>query len=313
MESTGVYWRPVWTVLEGGFDLLLVNARHVKHVPGRKTDVKDSEWIAQLLECGLLKGSFVPPPPIRDLRDLTRLRKFVGPRQEQTGQPGGEGSGTGQRQARLGRLGHHGQDRAGDPGRHDRCRARSASVGRAGPWHTPPQAGSARRRGARADSGPPQVPASAASRTDRRVVEADRGSRRPHREAAARVRGSYYRALYFRHKARGGPKRAIVVVQHAILVAIWHMLSHGTLHEDLGSDHFRERDRDRTKRHLLQRLRKIGRSVSRWRSSSPPPDTTTQPRCFTETPVRAWAYRLRLLGVGFTGGAIGEQRIGISS
>ena len=67
-----MYWRPVWAVLEVGFDLLLVNARHVKHVPGRKTDVKDSEWIAQLLKCGLLKGSIVPPPPIRDLRDLTR-------------------------------------------------------------------------------------------------------------------------------------------------------------------------------------------------------------------------------------------------
>jgi transposase len=62
-------------VLEEGFSLLLVNAQHVKHVPGRKTDVKDSEWLAQLLECGLLRGSFVPPPPIRDLRDLTRYRK----------------------------------------------------------------------------------------------------------------------------------------------------------------------------------------------------------------------------------------------
>ena len=77
MESTGVYWRPVYAVLEGDFRLLLVNARHVKHVPGRKTDVRDSEWIAQLLECGLLKGSFVPPPEIRDLRDLTRLRKTL--------------------------------------------------------------------------------------------------------------------------------------------------------------------------------------------------------------------------------------------
>jgi transposase len=75
MESTGVYWKPVYYVLEDGFSLLLVNAQHVKHVPGRKTDVTDSEWLAQLLECGLLQGSFVPPPPIRDLRDLTRYRK----------------------------------------------------------------------------------------------------------------------------------------------------------------------------------------------------------------------------------------------
>ena len=77
MESTGVYWRPVYAVLEPRFELLLVNARHVKHVPGRKTDVKDCQWLAQLLECGLLKGSFVPPPEFRDLRDLTRLRKVL--------------------------------------------------------------------------------------------------------------------------------------------------------------------------------------------------------------------------------------------
>ena len=75
MESTGVYWKPVYYVLEDAFSLLLVNAQHVKRVPGRKTDVTDSEWVAQLLECGLLQGSFVPPQPIRDLRDLTRYRK----------------------------------------------------------------------------------------------------------------------------------------------------------------------------------------------------------------------------------------------
>lgn len=76
MEATGVYWKPVWHVLEDrSFELLLVNAMHVRKVPGRKTDVKDAEWLAQLLECGLLRGSFVPPPVVRDLRDLTRYRK----------------------------------------------------------------------------------------------------------------------------------------------------------------------------------------------------------------------------------------------
>lgn len=76
MESTGSYWKPVWAVLEdAGFDLLLVNARHVKQVPGRKTDVADAAWLAQLLEVGLLRGSFVPPPVIRRLRDLTRYQK----------------------------------------------------------------------------------------------------------------------------------------------------------------------------------------------------------------------------------------------
>jgi transposase len=75
MESTGVYWKPIFYVLEDGFTVLLVNAQHLKHVPGRKSDVQDSAWIAQLLENGLLRGSFVPPVAIRDLRDLTRYRK----------------------------------------------------------------------------------------------------------------------------------------------------------------------------------------------------------------------------------------------
>jgi transposase len=75
MESTGVYWKPVFHLLEGRFtEILLVNAQHIKNVPGRKTDVKDCEWIAQLLQCGLLRGSFVPPVAIRQLRDLTRQR-----------------------------------------------------------------------------------------------------------------------------------------------------------------------------------------------------------------------------------------------
>src|SRR5580704_6512822 len=74
MESTGVYWKPVWNILEGQLEILLVNAQHIKAVPGRKTDQKDSEWIADLLQHGLLKGSFVPPTPERELRDLTRYR-----------------------------------------------------------------------------------------------------------------------------------------------------------------------------------------------------------------------------------------------
>jgi transposase len=77
MESTGVYWKPVFYVLEEAFTCLLVNAAHIKQVPGRKTDVLDCIWIAQLLEHGLLRGSFVPPAPIRELRDLTRHRKVL--------------------------------------------------------------------------------------------------------------------------------------------------------------------------------------------------------------------------------------------
>lgn len=79
MESTGVYWKPVYNVMEEDFEVILVNARHIKNVPGHKTDKKDSKWIAKLLLSGLLKGSFIPPKPTRELRDLTRYRrKMVG-------------------------------------------------------------------------------------------------------------------------------------------------------------------------------------------------------------------------------------------
>jgi len=75
MESTGVYWRPVYAVLEGHFELIVGNARHIRNVPGRKTDVKDAEWIADLVRHGLIAKSFVPPPPLRELRELLRYRR----------------------------------------------------------------------------------------------------------------------------------------------------------------------------------------------------------------------------------------------
>jgi len=77
MESTGVYWKPLYNILEEDFEIILVNARHIKNVPGRKTDKKDSKWIAKLLLSGLLQGSFIPPKPIRELRDLTRYRRKI--------------------------------------------------------------------------------------------------------------------------------------------------------------------------------------------------------------------------------------------
>src|SRR5271168_4936803 len=74
MESTGVYWKPVWNVLEEHFHMVLAHAQHIKAVPGRKTDMMDCQWIAELLRHGLLRGSYIPSPLIRDLRDLTRTR-----------------------------------------------------------------------------------------------------------------------------------------------------------------------------------------------------------------------------------------------
>jgi transposase len=82
MESTGVYWKPGWNILEGQFEVVLVNAQPIKAVPGRKTDTKDCQWIAELLQYGLWSRSFISPTPIRQLRDLTRMRASL--RQDHT-------------------------------------------------------------------------------------------------------------------------------------------------------------------------------------------------------------------------------------
>jgi transposase len=85
MESTGVYWKPVWNVLEEHFQMVLANAQHIKAVPGRKTDMKDCQWIAELLKHGLLRGSYVPSLVVRDLRDLTRTRATLSQEQSSVG------------------------------------------------------------------------------------------------------------------------------------------------------------------------------------------------------------------------------------
>jgi len=104
MESTGEFWKPIWNLLEGSFELLLVNAQHVKRVPGRKTDVQDAEWLAdsRSVQHGLLKASFIPPVEQRDRRDLTRQRtQLVRPGQRTQSDP--EGVGRGQYQVEFGR------------------------------------------------------------------------------------------------------------------------------------------------------------------------------------------------------------------
>src|SRR2546427_9822067 len=107
MESTGVYWKPVFYVLEEAFTCLLVNAAHIKQVPGRKTDVKDCMWIAQCLEHGLLRGSFVPPAAIREIRDLTRHRKvLIQERTRAANRPRAQAPGRCRDQAGVGRHQH---------------------------------------------------------------------------------------------------------------------------------------------------------------------------------------------------------------
>ena len=342
MESTGVYWRPVYAVLEPHFDLMLVNARHVKHVPGRKTDVKDCEWIARLLECGLLRGSFIPPPEFRDLRDLTRLRKALARDRGKeinrvakilelanvklgsvvtdimgvTGRAILKAMIEGEKDPRVlaglarGSLCRKREELAEVvPGlirdHHrfllrdllatiDHLSERIETLDMRIEVGTRPFApaldllesipGVARRSAeailAETSDDMSKFPTAGHFASWARLCPGNHesaGKRRPASTgrgnawlraalsqvawAAVRTKGSYYRTLYHRHKARGGPKKAIVVVQHAIVVAIWHMFSRGTMHEDLGSDHYQGRDKERQMRHLLGRLRKLGVNV----------------------------------------------------
>ena len=109
MEATGVYWKPIYNLLEDRFTLLLVNARHVKHVPGRKTDVKDCQWLAQLLQAWLLQPSFIPARPQREFRELTRHRSQLVAEEGPGGQPSATGPGRRQHQAGVGGHGYLGR------------------------------------------------------------------------------------------------------------------------------------------------------------------------------------------------------------
>jgi len=131
MESTGVYWKPVWNILEAeGFDLLLANAQEVKIVPGRKTDQKDSQWIADLHQHGLLRKSFVPPRLVRDLRDLTRTRGHAGARAQLDLQPDSEGAGGCQHQVGCGGQRRVRRFGARDVASHDERRKQCRGAGR---------------------------------------------------------------------------------------------------------------------------------------------------------------------------------------
>jgi transposase len=342
MESTGVYWRPVYAVLEGPVQVLLVNARHVKMVPGRKTDVRDCEWLAQLLECGLLRGSFVPPAAMRDLRDLTRLRKTLIRER-------------GHHVNRIAKilelanikLGSVVTDIMGKTGRailqalsagvddpdqlaacaqgsirKKRAALREAVEGKLTPHYafllqqhlalidtldthiatldarieaalaplaeaaalvqTMPGVATRAAQAILAETGVIMDPFPTAqhfaswarlcpgtheSAGKRRSTTTGKGAtwlRATLQEvawAAVKTKKSYYRALYHRLKVRRGPKKAIVAVQHAMLIALWHMLKHRVPHEDLGANYFDRRNTARLRRHHVRRLHQLGYQV----------------------------------------------------
>jgi transposase len=343
IESTGVYWRPVYAVLEGTVELVLANARSVKMVPGRKTDVKDCEWLAQLLECGLVRGSFVPPRPLRDLRDLTRLRKALirerghhVNRIEKTLELANLKLGcvatdimgkTGRAILQALSRGLDNPDQLADYAqgllRKKRAALREAlEGGRLTPHYAfllqqhlalidtldahiatldvrieeamAPMADAAAlvqttpgiaRRAAQAilaEIGEDMRPFATAEHfaSWARLCPGNResaGKRRPTTTgkgatwlratlqeaawAAARTKNSYYRSLYHRLKTRRGPKKAIVAVQHAMLVALWHILKRRVPHHDLGADYFDPHNTDRIRRHHVRRLEKLGYQV----------------------------------------------------
>jgi transposase len=343
IESTGVYWRPVYAVLEGLMTLLLVNARHVKMVPGRKTDVKDCEWLAQLLECGLLRASFVPPRPIRDLRDLTRLRKTLSRerghhvnRIAKTLELANIKLGcvvtdimgkTGRAILQLLSVGIDDPDRLAACAegllRKKQAALREAVVGRLTPHYafllqqhlslidaldahlatldariaeamapfadaaalvqTMPGVAARAAQAILAETGVDMAafptaeefaswarlcPGNHESAGKRRSTTTGKGAtwlRATLQEvawAAVHTKKSYYRALFYRLKARrGGPEKAIVAVQHAMLVALWHMLKRRVPHQDLGADYFAQRNTERTLRHHVRRLEQLGYQV----------------------------------------------------
>jgi len=345
MESTGVYWRPVYAVLESTLELVLVNARHVKMVPGRKTDVRDCEWLAQLLECGLLRGSFVPPHAVRDLRDLTRLRKTLIREQGhhvnriaktlelaniklssvvtdimgKTGRAILDALSAGRDDPEQLAAYAQGLLRKKRGALHEAVEGRltphyafllqqhlalidtlevhiatldariEAAMTALGPFaeasalmQTMPGVKTRAAQAILAETGVDMsvFPTAAHFASWARLCPGNHesaGKRRPTMTgkgatwlratlqeaawAAVRTKKSYYRALYYRLKARGGPKKAIVAVQHAMLVALWHMLTRHVPHQDLGVDYFDRHHTERRRRHHVRRLEQLGYQV----------------------------------------------------
>jgi transposase len=344
MEATSDYWKPFYYLLEDGpFEVMLVNARHVKNLPGRKTDVSDAAWLADLGAHGLVRGSFVPPAPIRQLRDLTRARTMITrdrAREIQRLEKLLEDAGI--------KLSSVASDISGVSGRlmlaaliegerdpvvladlaKRRLRSKipeltEALTGRFGEHHAflarvhldlIDQHTSAIDeltarieeviepfRGARdlivtipgistgvadviiAETGADMTRFPSAghlaswagtcpgsNESAGRIKSTHTRPGNPYLKgalgiaamSAARSKGTYLAVKYRRIAARRGPVKAIVAIEHAMLIAIWNMLSTGTLYNDPGADFYTRLDPDKAKNRALDQLRKMGYDVT---------------------------------------------------
>jgi transposase len=344
MEATGSYWKPVFYLLENDMECWLLNARHMKAVPGRKTDVKDSEWIAKLVEHGLVRPSFVPPVPIRQLRDLTRYRTDVvreRAREAQRLQNLLEDCGiklssvvtdvlgvsgrrmlhaliAGERdphvlaELAVGRLrgrrevliealtgqftGHHAFLAQAMLDRIDEATAMEQRLNARIEAHvqpfqrqiellaTVPGVSTHTAQVILAEIGAdisrfpsaghlaswagvcPGNHESAGKHTSGRTRHGDpwlKGVLGQAAMSASRAKGTYLSARYRRLAGRRGRKRALVALQHSILIAIWHMFTRDTEYLDLGGDYFIERTgKTRATRRLISQLNHLGYQVT---------------------------------------------------
>jgi transposase len=344
MEATGDYWRPAFYVLEHELNVILVNARDAKAVPGRKTDVTDAAWLCQLAECGLLRASFVPPEPIRRLRDLTRLRTVLTTERSRTVQRlekeledagiklscvatdivgvsgramlesliGGERDPQTLAQMARARMrtkipdlvealtgrfsDHHGFVCRMHLDHYDHLTAQIEQVSRRieeeiAPFRrqidrlvTIPGVSERVAEVIVAETGADMTrfPSAGHLASWAGVCPGNNesgGRRKSGRTrhgnpwlggalgtaamAAARTKDStYLGALYRRLAGRRGKKRALVAVEHSMLVSVWHMLTHDADYADLGGSYFLQLDPDRAARQAVQRLHQLGFQVT---------------------------------------------------
>src|SRR4051794_21440938 len=291
MEATGVYWKPVWHVLsDGELALVLANAAHVKNVPGRKTDVADAAWLADLLAHGLVRASFVPDAPTQVVGEtdperllaLVHCRVKAEPAQLRAALSGRVGNS----HRFLLRL-HLGQydalakaleeidaevERNLDPFRDAVRLLRTVpGIGDLAARAIVAEIGSDMRRfptAAHLVSWAGLCPRNDESAGKRRSTRLRKGA--PWLKttlvqcawAASRRKGGYLRAQFQRLRQRRGPKKAVCAVAASILTAIWHILRDGAVYQDLGADHFHKRSPEQQVQHLARQIAKLGFACS---------------------------------------------------